>query len=437
MMRVLVCYSHFSSYVNTTREYLESFKKLPDSEVYYINVAKSEKDSFYLEYFDVVILSYCARLCIPDYLSNKFIRQLSEFRGVKMVCIQDEYDQVDCEVRQLKRIGVDSILTCVPEKYWRYVYSIKHLPEVNFRQVLTGYVSESLPLRSHLVAHEKRKTVIGYRGRKLSEKYGELGWLKFDIGVQVKKRAKEKGLKNIDIEWSEQKRIYGSRWGQWLKSIRCTLVTESGSNVFDFDGSIGEAVDTANKTGRELSNSVKQLIARREAEVKMNQISPRVFEAISHGCCLIAFEGEYSNILVPGRHYISLKKDYSNLEQVLELAQDASYTQKVFEASYNDIILPRKNTYDGFIDIVYEEIERVPRGKLKSTENTVDELGDEFSRGPRVYVDAPCRNPLLVSLVLRPLGVFRAYFIKLLTYYIFHPKKLLQKMTEKYRRLLA
>ena len=71
-MKVLVAYSHFSSYVGTTLEYLESFKMIKDSEVSYLNVTYKRDRGIDLSSFDVVILSYCARLLIPDYVSREF-----------------------------------------------------------------------------------------------------------------------------------------------------------------------------------------------------------------------------------------------------------------------------------------------------------------------------------------------------------------------------
>ena len=57
----------------------------------------------------------------------------------------------------------------------------------------------------------------------------------------------------------------------------------------------------------------------------MNQISPRVFEAIALRTALVLFEGEYSGIIAPGVHYIPLKKNLSNLDDVLSLLGDDEY----------------------------------------------------------------------------------------------------------------
>jgi hypothetical protein len=48
-----------------------------------------------------------------------------------------------------------------------------------------------------------------------------------------------------DIEWTEDKRIYGSAWVDFIASCRTTLGTESGANVFDFDGTLSTSIAAA------------------------------------------------------------------------------------------------------------------------------------------------------------------------------------------------
>ena len=51
-------------------------------------------------------------------------------------------------------------------------------------------------------------------------------------------------------------------------------------------------------------------------------ISPRHFEAAAFRICQVMFEGEYSDVLRPMVHYVPLKKDFSNFDQVVELITD-------------------------------------------------------------------------------------------------------------------
>jgi hypothetical protein len=81
----------------------------------------------------------------------------------------------------------------------------------------------------------------------------------------------------------------------------------------------------------------------------MNQISPRIFEAIGCGTLLILFEGEYSGILRPNLHYVPLKKDFSNLKSVISILRNEQKCKAITEQAYRDIIESGKYSYQTFI----------------------------------------------------------------------------------------
>mgnify|MGYP006419237871 FL=1 len=50
--------------------------------------------------------------------------------------------------------------------------------------------------------------------------------------------------KNIpsNISCNEEERIYGPQWYHFINECKAMLGTESGSNIFDFDGSIQDKI---------------------------------------------------------------------------------------------------------------------------------------------------------------------------------------------------
>ncbi len=77
-------------------------------------------------------------------------------------------------------------------------------------------------------------------------------------------------------------------------------------------------------------------------------LSPRHFEAILTKTCQVLVEGRYDGILEAEKHYIPLKRDFSNLEEVLEKVQDKAAVQVMAERAYEDIYLSGKYTYRTF-----------------------------------------------------------------------------------------
>ena len=80
------------------------------------------------------------------------------------------------------------------------------------------------------------------------------------------------------------------------------------------------------------------------------QVSPKMFEAIKLGTVLIMYEGEYKGIFKPNIHYIELKKDHSNIEDVVEKIKDDDYLQNMSERAYKDIIKNGNYNYKDFIE---------------------------------------------------------------------------------------
>jgi spore maturation protein CgeB len=97
---------------------------------------------------------------------------------------------------------------------------------------------------------------------------------------------------------------------------------------------------------------MKALVRSKEIDGIMNQVSPRVFEAIAARTVLVLFEGNYSGVVKAGEHFIPLKKDGSNLAEVVSLLQDGAYVDAMAERAYRDVIASGKYSYKSFVDLV-------------------------------------------------------------------------------------
>ena len=78
-------------------------------------------------------------------------------------------------------------------------------------------------------------------------------------------------------------------------------------------------------------------------------MSPRHFEAAATKTLQIMFEGNYSNIFIKDVHYLSLKKDFSNLEEIIDKLKDKDLRKKITDKAFKDIILNEKYSYTTFI----------------------------------------------------------------------------------------
>jgi hypothetical protein len=67
-------------------------------------------------------------------------------------------------------------------------------------------------------------------------------------------------------------------------------------------------------------------------------------------------EGKYAGIFKPSIHYIEIKSDFSNINEVFSLIQNKDYCQNIAENAYRDVVLSGKYTYRQFANMVVEHI---------------------------------------------------------------------------------
>ena len=67
---------------------------------------------------------------------------------------------------------------------------------------------------------------------------------------------------------------------------------------------------------------------------------------------MVLMEGNYSGILTPNIHYIPLKKDYSNFEDVIEKIKNKPFCESIAEKAYLDLIDSEEYTYEKYVEFI-------------------------------------------------------------------------------------
>lgn len=402
--RLLVAYSNASNFVATTAEYLESIARFSRFDVRYVHVTNDAELAFDLNEFDAVFQSYCVRLPVDNYVSADYLARIKAFRGVKLLAVQDEYERTGKLRSAMQDIGWHSVLTCVPPSSVPRIYPPQMFPGTEFITVLTGYVPEHLALRGKSARPLRdRQIVIGYRGRDIGGRYGRLAFDKFEIGRRMREICAARGIAH-DIEWTDDKRLYGAAWYDFIGSCRANLGSESGSNVFDFDG----AIEAKYRELKEARGGPVPYEAFRpytdpiEPDYDMGQISPRVFEAAAMRTPMVLFTGRYSGLIKPDEHYIELKKDFSNVEAVLARLGDLDALEQMAQRAYDRLVTSDDFSYRRFVGLIDDTIERKaaelgmawlppPRDRPDPIEVGVDpaalaSLREQPTRAPRHFV---------------------------------------------------
>ena len=394
--KVIVAYSMSSTFVQTTLDYINSIKKYSNYDVCFVNVTHVDEEDLDIDQFDVIIHNYCSRLSIDNYVDNRYISKLKAFGGLKILSVQDEYENTNLLKANIIDLGFDIVLTCVPQDSIEYVYPSSEFQNVEFITVFTGYVpddfAQSQPLVKPLC---DRSITIGYRGRDIGGRYGRLGFDKFEIGRRMKEICDARHIAT-DIAMDEGSRIYGRAWFAFVGECRAMLGTESGSNVFDFDGSIaarfGEIAE-ANGGHRPSYAEFAPFIAQRDAEIDMGQISPRVFECALMRTPMILFRGRYSDAITAAEHYIALEKDFSNVDEVLKRLDDLEDLDALTRRAYDHLVGSGTFGYRAFI----ARLSNVIDDRLRTSRHRRTDASETDGAPPewnaRLLVDRPTAEP--------------------------------------------
>jgi len=404
--RMLVAYSMTSTHVQTTCDYLTSFEKYSDYQVEYLHVTHDAIIDFSFDAYDAVFQNYCARLCFEGYVSPHYRDRLRAFGGVKILAVQDEYDRTDTLKAAILDLGFDIVLTGVPQASLEYVYPRKDFADVDFVTVLNGYVADEFAAsQPKLKPLAERPIFIGYRGRDIGGRYGRLGFDKFEIGRRMQEICAARGIAT-DIAMDEASRIYGSAWLDFVGDCRAMLGSESGSNVFDFDGAIAKAYQarTLANIGRPPSYAeFLPVVAQRESEIDMGQISPRVFECAVMRTPMVLFKGRYSDALRADEHYIPLEKDFSNVDAVIARLADLDGLEAMTHRAYQHLVGSGLFGYRAFVREISGRIElRAARSRAADRRPAAGRTAawrrtGATASGAGPLVETPTRTPQSVN----------------------------------------
>lgn len=299
--------------------------------------------------FDAVLLHHNLNLYSAR-LPPGVISQLREFKGLKAAFAQDEYTTPDRFSAALAEIGVQLVFGCAGAN-WRDFYSQELLPGLRYVSTLPGYAPEgsggfdSPPLAS-------RPFDIIYRGSHLGHFYGQLGFEKAQIGQQMASRAARAGLRT-DIEWDRSKQIYGAAWPAFLASGKATLITESGSSLIhrtDQQASLLHETKDLHLNSASAEDYLAKLgpyreLLKEDGRHVIATVSQKVFEAALSGTVMIAYEGDYAGILKPHEHYLPLKRDWSNIDEILTVLRDEEKLARITDRAKRDLIDSDRYSY--------------------------------------------------------------------------------------------
>ena len=362
---MLLIYSHpYAANAPTVMEHVESFAKYSKFNIWAINSECGVPKELPNLTFAVIILHYSLFGSLPFRLNKRFQAYIKSCESsYKIAFFQDEHHYCRERFLIIDSLGIDCIYSLLEPEYFERIY----LNRTNVKcviQTLTGYVDDALIEKAHRMTkpYDDRSIDVGYRARPLGFWMGKGAQEKTDIAAGFIARSQTSGLAT-DIKTGEKDRLYGNSWYEFLSNCRAVLGVEAGVSIFDLEDRVRPAVVRLIADDPEITfDEVHDFLLRSwEGNIYYRTISPRIFEAAAFRVLMILFEGAYQGILAPMVHYLPLRKDFSNFDEVIRLSRDSALVARITERAYLDLIDSGRYDYRHFISHVDTHLQSLGR----------------------------------------------------------------------------
>jgi len=373
MANILVVYGAKSYPLRaTTQDHLYCFRRYSGLRCFYFNTLMLGKPwyrkiPFFLKQvpFDLIIF-YLDLLNIqwPPYSLERFERRAEYFRdtnAIKIALAQDEFYNTDLLDRFIRDYEIDHVFSLAAESEWPKIYPMADFKKVAFHRVLPGYLDEKRLEQIDRISRftKNRPFVIGYRAISQQNQpwLGRHGFKKVEIADLFEKEARKNNLVT-SISTRAEDALLGNKWFKFLLQCRYTIAIEGGASILDHDGSIRRKTeDFLDKNPQASFEEVeKACFPGKDGELNYMAISPKHLEACATKTCQILVEGDYNGILKPGLHYIELKRDFSNLDEVLHVVKEDRLRSQITQNAFRDIVESGKYNYRTFVNDVLTSV---------------------------------------------------------------------------------
>jgi hypothetical protein len=417
-MKILVIYKIEGKIDRSTiNEHLYAFLKYADADCYYLNTAYGIPEYIYRIDFDLILFhnTFLSLRWAYKEVLDRYSR-LKQFAGYKVALPQDEFLNTDSLNKFFRKVGVKTVFTCLSSSQWHKVYPGDKSGLDQYVTVFTGYVDEHAVGRVSKFNedHTSRPIDIGYRAWRAPYWLGRHGQLKSQLTEKFLSIPVKHSLK-LDLSNDEKHIIRGDKWYEFLSSCRVVLGCEGGASLLDVSGSIRRKTEYYVHRHPEASFDEVESVCfpGLDGNLDLFALSPRHFEACVTRTCQALVEGEYGGILKPGIHYIEIKKDWSNIPEVIKQIEDIKYCEQIANNAYRDIVESGLYTYRNFVQQVIEHVKHVSLQTHDSTPEVEDHLRRLQLREkyPYIYAIIPYAMNHLKYIIYRLLVKLNLYTV--------------------------
>jgi hypothetical protein len=260
---------------------------------------------------------------------------LKDRKGSLAVFVGNEYVDLKQKKRFLKASQADYVCSQLPGAAAHFIYDgIDNTRVIEMPHGLN-------PSRFYINSEQKKKTQFCFRGAKYPAWIGDTERNRFIAAIEGRAH---KMSAPCDIRHGN---INAGQWAGLLNLSKGTIGAEAGTYFLDRNNEIIDALKRVKELDADF-DFAKFVSSLKIEYVSGKAISSRHFEAIGCGAAQLLLEGSYNNVLIKDVHYLSVKHDYSNLDEKLDEFNDDDRRQELALCALEHVL--DKHTYDKRID---------------------------------------------------------------------------------------
>ncbi len=332
---------------STVTEHLTSFRRHSRFPLWELNTDTGFPSGLEELEFAAVVLHYSIFGMGLYWLDERWRSYLKNTSAYKVAFFQDECTRCHRRFGFLNDHAIDCVYTCLepsefPKVYGRYT----NVPRLETN--IPGYVSEDLSTPRAASRCPTGRTVdVGYSGRPLPP-----------ISGMGRSRSTRSGCvspssrRRAGYGWTSSVRRGTGSTGMTGTASSPTAAACSGSSRACRPSTSRTRSDrvhrnwSANKGSGDRGSHLASPVG---GQGLLPDDQPRHFEAAAFRICQVLFEGRYSGVLEPMVHYIPLKKDFSNIDEVIRHLGIPEVRGELTENAYRDLIASGDWSYRRFV----------------------------------------------------------------------------------------
>ncbi|WP_166294316.1 glycosyltransferase [Bradyrhizobium sp. 2S1] len=364
-LNILMFYDERSAHLSRVQSSLDAFSLHSSCRMHFMSGTAIWGPTFEpidLRMFDAVIIHDSIDLSAAQHLGHDIAASIEIYDGPKLLLSGKELKNTERLRRWIERMSIDCVFTRVPEPSIARVYPPDRFGMVDFLQMRDAPATESS------AGQYVRRTAE--RGISLCSRWSNPPLLAGRSGYEAKWAAQETKRLAVEcgliVDFAEYASgTPASEWHQLLGSSRAIFVAPPISLPLDDSGALEDLASQHHAMSH--TEFAQRFLLQQDEPIRLHEIPSVIFDAISMRTALVLFEGEYGDVLTPGRHYLALKSDLSNAEDIFEKIKDDDVISAMTQQAYEDIIASGRHSLGRVVDDVDDYLQKRARGRKRAT----------------------------------------------------------------------